>query len=72
MMLNGRLSAEKGDAKVGSVYYDVDGICNIFDGSEWVKLFAWSGEKSRDRKSRIESFFPLDIRKKDQKNNNFQ
>ena len=72
MILNGRLSSEKGDAEVGSVYYDVDGICNIFDGSEWKKLFAWSGEKSRERKSRIESFFPLDIRKNIEKNNNFQ
>ena len=71
MNQNDWMVAKKDEAPTGSVYYDSDGICNIFDGSEWVKLFAWSGDKSRDRKARIESFFPLDIRKKDHKNNNF-
>ncbi len=61
----------KQESVAGSVYYDQDGICNIFDGCGWVKLFAWSGDKSMNRKARIESFFPLDIRKKDHKDNNF-
>lgn len=53
----------KEDASTGSVYYDNDGICNIFDGKEWVKLFAWSGEKNKSRISSIEGIFELNIRK---------
>ena len=54
----------KKEAVTGSVYYDSDGICNIFDGSEWVKLFAWTGSKNKGRLSSIEGIFSLNIRKK--------
>lgn len=52
------------EAVTGSVYYDSEGICNIFDGNGWVKLFAWSGEKNKSRISSIEGIFSLNIRKK--------
>ncbi len=54
----------KEEAVTGSVYYDQDGICNIFDGSGWVKLFAWSGGKNKERIARIEGIFSENIRKK--------
>lgn len=54
----------KEEAVTGSVYYDSEGICNIFDGNGWVKLFAWSGEKNKSRISSIEGIFSLNIRKK--------
>jgi len=56
--------AGKDEAVTGSVYYDNDGICNIFDGNGWVKLFAWTGEKNKKRASSIEGIFSLNIRKK--------
>ena len=52
------------EAVTGSVYYDSEGICNIFDGNGWVKLFAWGGEKNKSRISSIEGIFSLNIRKK--------
>lgn len=48
----------KEEAVTGSVYYDSDGICNIFDGKDWIKLFAWSGQnRGKSRVSRIDSIF---------------
>jgi len=57
------MAGEKVPATTGSVYYDSDGICNIFDGKEWVKLFAWTGGKSKRRISMIEGIFSINIRK---------
>jgi len=49
---------KKEEAVTGTVYYDGDGICNIFNGKEWIKLFAWSGQsRGKARVSSIESIF---------------
>jgi len=63
MIMKTWMVSGKDEAVTGSVYYDSDGICNIFDGSEWVKLFAWTGEKNKKRVSSIEGIFSLNIRK---------
>jgi hypothetical protein len=48
------------NSSIGDIFYDSDGICNMFDGKEWKKLYAYVS-KNIERMSSIESIFSHNI-----------